>query len=179
MVTGVLEENRSMHGTKADHHRQVKRDKRRWSCVCCSWGLVDMVQVLRRTHRGRPRWQPAATCSSVLKGGGARDRSDWRVIHKGSGGFNRGEGHDVRAELPRGHPWRSELGHGADGIRWFGPMVGRRGTGVDEGFLPGRASEAEASRRAGSRGASRPIAPALARHGRQYGRGKKKGKHGE
>jgi hypothetical protein len=29
-------------------------------------GLVDMVQVLRRTHRGRPRWQPAATCSSVL-----------------------------------------------------------------------------------------------------------------
>jgi hypothetical protein len=58
--------NRSMHGTKADHHRQVKRDKRRWLCACCPRGLVDTVQVLRRTHRGRPRWQPAATCSSVL-----------------------------------------------------------------------------------------------------------------
>jgi hypothetical protein len=28
MVTGVLEKNRSMHGIKGDHHRQVKRDKR-------------------------------------------------------------------------------------------------------------------------------------------------------
>jgi hypothetical protein len=81
-------------------------------------------------------------------GGGARDRSDWRVIHKGLGGFNRGEGHDARAELPHGHPWHSELGHGVDGIRWFSSTVGRRGTGVEEGFLPGGASEAEASRRA-------------------------------
>jgi hypothetical protein len=78
------------------------------------------------------------------QGGGARDRSDWRVIHKCLGGFKRGERHDAREELPRGHPWRSELGHGADGIRWFGPRVGRCGVGVEKGFLQGGASEAEA-----------------------------------
>jgi hypothetical protein len=26
-----------------------------------------MVQVFQRTHRGQPRWQPAAMCSPVLK----------------------------------------------------------------------------------------------------------------
>jgi hypothetical protein len=36
--------------------------------VCAAHrGLVDMVQVFRRTHRGQPRWQFAATCSSILK----------------------------------------------------------------------------------------------------------------
>jgi hypothetical protein len=61
-------ENRSMHGTKANHHRQVKWDKRRWLRVCAAHrGLVDMVQVFRRTHRAQPRWQLAATCSSALK----------------------------------------------------------------------------------------------------------------
>jgi hypothetical protein len=47
--------NRSTHDTKADHHRRGKRDKRMW-LGAAHRGLIDMVQVFRRTHQGRPRW---------------------------------------------------------------------------------------------------------------------------
>jgi hypothetical protein len=72
--------------------------------------------------------------------------------------------------LPRGHPWRSELGHGADGIRWFGPRVGRRGTGVEEGFPLGGASEAEAPRRAHDSLLARAV-PAVPSHPHARGTG--------